>query len=180
MMAKAKAGNAGKKWKDLTREEIDRNYHAQCSKCRYRGMMGSTPCCDYITITGRSRGCSALGCKRFERGGRTRLVVGCTVNSVHPVKRREVTRMGRHMRPPKTYLGKALDGYMQAHDLNQRTLADRIGVTKTAVGEWRSKKVRITDGSIEKIADVLGIGTDAVRELIGKGMIAQTDAGGDP
>lgn len=175
------AGNANKKaWEDLTWAEIDRNYNIQCSKCRYRGMIGRTHCCDYIIITGRSRGCSALGCKRFERGRRTKLVVGCTINNASPTKKRVETGPGKQMKPSKTYLGKALEEYMIANHLNQMTLADRLGVNKATAAEWRMKMTRITDKNIRRIAGMLNVGEDVVRELIRKGMIGQPETGGEP
>lgn len=172
------AGGEKKVWKDLTQKEVDLNYQKQCSKCRFRGMIGSTHCCDYITIKGKSRGCSALGCKRFERGKRTKVVVGCTVNNAQPLKRREVTRIGRHMKPSSTRLGKALDAYMKENDVNQFTLADRLGVSKTTVSEWRLKTIKLTEGSIERIAGLLGVEKDVIREMVRKDRVEQP--GGSP
>ncbi|MDO4803354.1 MAG: helix-turn-helix transcriptional regulator [Lachnospiraceae bacterium] len=168
-----------RQWGQMTQEEIEKIYFARCAECKYRGMVGRTHCCDYLTITGHRRGCGVIGCKRFEPGKRSQLIVGCTVGSVETLKTRKETGYGRRMRPPKTYLGKALDDYMKAHDLNQITLADRIGVSKSVIGDWRRGTKKIKEESLEKIAATLGIQKEEVRDLFKKGMIAP-EAGGAP
>ena len=40
----------------------------RCEKCKYKGeVLFGEPCCDYILIAGKSRGCPAGdGCNKFE------------------------------------------------------------------------------------------------------------------
>jgi hypothetical protein len=55
-----------KKWKDMTEQEINQLKRKQCSSCAYfmsikRG--ATLAMCNYIELTGSSRGCSPLECK---------------------------------------------------------------------------------------------------------------------
>lgn len=44
-----------------------------CPKdCVYIGRISGTPCCDYILITGKPRGCEVKGCERYENGKGTK------------------------------------------------------------------------------------------------------------
>lgn len=174
-----------KRWHQMTEQGIDANYHKQCSKCIFRGVLGSRPCCDYLTITGQRRGCSPIDCIRFKKGRRTQMVMGFAMpGSGGVTRKRKETEMGRHMKPSKTFLGRIFEEYMKENGLNQRTLADRIGVGAGAVADWRLGRSKVTEKSIQKIAAGLGIDAERIRDAVEKGLIveeagnAEIDIGG--
>lgn len=60
-----------KKWSELTETEINQNKKKHCEKCLYFSRGGETNTtgsrfCEYLLITGRSRGCSPMECKEKE------------------------------------------------------------------------------------------------------------------
>lgn len=68
-----KGGKVAKEWAQCTEEEINKLKNEQCKHCIYfqqaqtegrsNWLRGRT--CDYITITGHSRGCSPFDCKKL-------------------------------------------------------------------------------------------------------------------
>ena len=169
-----------KRWGRMTEQEIDDNYSRQCSKCRFRGVLGNKPCCDYLTITGKRRGCSPIGCIRFETGRRTQTVTGVVLlesGCIGVTRKRKETKIGRGMTPSRTFLGKMFEDYMKENCLNQRTLADRIGVGAGAVTDWRLGRKKVTAKSIKKIAAALGVDEEKVRDAVAKGLIGNEATG---
>lgn len=77
-----------KKWSEMTQAEIDKLKREQCVKCKYlsgeRNYGLTRQTCDYIGITGRSRGCSPLECQEKgifkEWDGKRRRQATMTVN----------------------------------------------------------------------------------------------------
>lgn len=60
-----------KKWSELTEREINHNKKKHCEKCLYFSRGGDTNTtgsrfCEYLLITGHSRGCSPMKCKEKE------------------------------------------------------------------------------------------------------------------
>lgn len=60
-----------KKWSELTEREINHNKKKHCEKCLYFSRGGDTNTtgsrfCEYLLITGHSRGCSLMECKEKE------------------------------------------------------------------------------------------------------------------
>lgn len=154
----------------MTEQEISEIYNTQCSKCKYRGVLGRERCCDYLTITGHSRGCSAAGCKRFEPGEATQRVKRIVIKPSTARKSRERRPLSKskHMKPSSTYLGLILDGYMTAHDIPQRMLADLIGVHVSTIAGWRRGYKKVSKTSAEKIAKALNMDEGIIREAINK------------
>ena len=67
-----------KRWKDVKNKEINQQKKNYCLYCKYSSTMGSSGSkgnvnefngviCDYIGKTGKRRGCSPIGCVKFER-----------------------------------------------------------------------------------------------------------------
>ncbi len=58
----------GKKWSEMTEQEINRLKQQQCMKCEYYSRWAgdgvNQATCEYITRVGHSRGCSPLECKQ--------------------------------------------------------------------------------------------------------------------
>lgn len=66
-----------KRWKDVKNKEINLQKKNYCLYCKYSSTMGSSGSkgnvnefngviCDYIGKTGKRRGCSPIGCIKFE------------------------------------------------------------------------------------------------------------------
>jgi len=60
-----------KKWSELTETEINQNKKKHCEKCLYFSRGEDTNAtgsrfCEYLLITGHSRGCSPMECKEKE------------------------------------------------------------------------------------------------------------------
>ena len=172
--------SAGEKRCQMTEQEIDENYRKQCSKCRFRGVIGSQRCCDYILITGKPRGCSPVGCNKFEKGKRTKLIVGIVSNGPggRANRQRKETEMGKHMIPSKTYIGIILEDYMKENHLNQRTLADRLGTTEDVISDWRLGRRKANTKSVERVASALGMNVEIIRDAVKKGLIVKDCPGG--
>ena len=67
-----------KRWRDVKNKEINLQKKNYCLYCKYSSTMGSSGSkgnvnvfngvlCDYIGKTGKRRGCSPIGCVKFER-----------------------------------------------------------------------------------------------------------------
>ena len=67
-----------KRWKDVINKEINHQKKNYCLYCKYSSIIGSSGSkknvnefngviCDYIGKTGKRRGCSPIGCVKFER-----------------------------------------------------------------------------------------------------------------
>lgn len=67
-----------KRWKDVKNKEINLQKKNYCIYCKYSSTIGSSGSkgnvnefngviCDYIGKTGKRRGCSPIGCVKFER-----------------------------------------------------------------------------------------------------------------
>lgn len=58
----------GKKWSEMTEQEVNRLKQQQCMKCEYYSRLAGDgvnhATCEYITRVGYSRGCSPLECKQ--------------------------------------------------------------------------------------------------------------------
>lgn len=58
----------GKKWSEMTEQEVNRLKQQQCMKCEYYSRLAGDgvnhATCEYITRVGHSRGCSPLECKQ--------------------------------------------------------------------------------------------------------------------
>ena len=78
MQQSEKSNPTTKRWKDVTNKEINQQKKNYCLNCRYSITMGSSGSkgninefngvvCDYIGKTGKRRGCSPIGCVKFER-----------------------------------------------------------------------------------------------------------------
>ena len=58
-------------WHEYTSAEIAKIKHKKCRKCPYKGSFsssggdGTTMCCDYLIITGQSRGCRPELCEHY-------------------------------------------------------------------------------------------------------------------
>ncbi|MGN1167224.1 MAG: hypothetical protein ACI4S2_12455 [Lachnospiraceae bacterium] len=50
----------------------DPNECSRIKSCKYGGMMGGIPICDYISITGKRRPCPVQGCTEYARKGKGR------------------------------------------------------------------------------------------------------------
>lgn len=61
-------GVARKPWRAVSEEEVRRIVKEKCSKCGYRATAGGILCCDYIGITGHSRGVDPRDCMYYKKG----------------------------------------------------------------------------------------------------------------
>lgn len=77
MRQSEKSNLTTKRWKDVTDKEINLQKKNYCLQCKYSSTMGSSGSkgninefngviCNYIGKTGKMRGCSPIGCIKFE------------------------------------------------------------------------------------------------------------------
>ena len=57
-------------------------------------------------------------------------------------------------------LGERIAHFRKLHQWNQSQLAEKLGVRASNISRWETDKVRPNLGTLEKIADALGIGLE--------------------
>lgn len=78
MQQSEKSKSIMKRWRDIKNKEINQQKKNYCLYCKYSSTIGSSGSkgnvnefngviCDYIGKTGKRRGCSPIGCVKFER-----------------------------------------------------------------------------------------------------------------
>lgn len=67
MQQSEKSNPTTKRWRDVKNKEINQQKKNYCLYCEYSSTIGSGVVCDYIGKTGKRRGCSPIGCVKFER-----------------------------------------------------------------------------------------------------------------
>lgn len=111
-----------------------------CKNCVFIGFIGSDRCCDYILITGHSRGCPA---------GRecTQKVVGKKRKSIDQKMFRGERKQPIRKRKPadkKPVCGGAqraiIEGFMKENGFTNSDMGTRLGVDPTTVGKWKLER----------------------------------------
>lgn len=74
-------------------------------------------------------------------------------------------------------IGVRIRGELDMQDRTQAWLADKVGVTRTAVSYWLSGRSSMTAAKLLRVASILGIGVDRLfPPMPGRGVApAQTD-----
>lgn len=170
-MQKTKKGKKPKtRWAEFTQDDIDKIILEKCTHCGYRGMTGGRLSCDYILHTGHSRGCRPDKCTKFKQGTRKKILV----RPGNPPKSKRVVDYDinkKTAKPPRTHIGKLIDGYMESHKIFQRDFAELIGFKEDAVSHWRMGKTSPKNRAIRAIAEVTGIDEEIVRHEVKKGRL---------
>lgn len=144
-------------WASLTEDEVREAVEAAgCRKCRYRGGRANSTMpvhCDYLGITGRSRGYTVDECPYGSAGG------GKAEGSIpaRPITARRYNRptSKRRMNDPK--IGELLYRGIGESNMDVAELARRVGVSVTSVYSWMNGTSRPSENNQQKISEILGI-----------------------
>lgn len=156
-------------WSKMSEEEIEQIKLEKCRYCKYRGVLGGNICCDYILITKKKRGCRPDECDKYLEGKRRKKIVVPGIHSRSKGLKDYVG--GNSYKQATTYFGALLEDYMISHKINQRDLAEMIGIPPDRISRWKFGKDIPKETSVKKVCDAIGISEETAREAIGKGYL---------
>lgn len=141
-------------WALMTPEEIEKVKRAAgCYGCEFRGKLGSETHCDYILITGHSRGCSMDECTKGRPAAGPRPKVkpkALTAEMLHPMSKKEVQKK-------RLKIGEWINEGLKKKRMSIATLASVCGVSKTTAYHWSDGYSTPYPENILKLAKVLDI-----------------------
>ena len=140
-------------WALMTPEEVEKVREiVGCYQCEFRGKMGAEVHCDYLAITGHSRGCSVDECTkgRPAAGPRAKIMPkALTAEMMYPPNRKD------ELKKKRLKVGSWINEGLTKKRMSIATLASICGVSKTTAYNWSGGYSTPYPENIKKLARVL-------------------------